>query len=188
MCWCCGLPSGGPTASGWVPAGFSNYFWSPSSIEGHAARKQIDTQFSFSGFASQKNQGLRLPRKTHWILTRFNEKWAVTSLSHFPGPFESVRSLKGTDAARSVLFIYLYNFFTSHASSYGVLNLFRLEILTSGLINTINYCWLMKTYGHGWLAVSPLGKDAFHQHTGRNCYSLQEFDWSGLLHCNSAWR
>lgn len=30
---------------------------------------------------------------------------------------------------------------------------FRLEIPTSGLINTINYCWLMKTYGHGWLAV-----------------------------------
>lgn len=186
MCWCCCLPSGGAAASGWAPAVFSNYFLSPSSIERSRCPK--------TNWYSVQLQWLRLseePRttfatETRWILTWLNEKWAVTSLSVFSGPFESGRSLKGTEAARP-FDSYLFLFFNipCFLSSIGPI---RLEILTSGLINTINYCWLMKTCGHGRLAVCALRKDAFHQQTGRNCYSLQECDWLGLLHCNSAWR
>lgn len=187
MCWCCCLPSGGPAASGWVPAVFSNYFLSPSSIERSRCPK--------TNWYSVQLQWLRLseePRttfatETHWILTWFNEKWAVTSLSHFPDPLKVADPSRAQRRLGHLIVIYFY-FLTSRAS-YLVLNPFAWKSsYTSGLINTINYCWLMKTYGHGWLAVSALLKDAFHQQTGRNCYSLQEFDWLGLLHCNSAWR
>lgn len=184
--WCCCLPSGGPAASGWVPAGFSNYFLSPSSVERSRCPK--------TNWYSVQLQWLRLseePRttfatETHWILTWFNEKRAVTSLSHFPGPLKVADPSRAQGRLGHLMVIY-FLFFNIPCFLLSIEPI-RLEILTSGPINTINYCWLMKTCGHGWLAVSALLKDAFHQQTRRNCYSLQEVDWLGLLHCNSAWR
>lgn len=188
MCWFCCLPSGGPAASGWVPAVFSNYFLSPSSIERSRCPK--------TNWYSVQLQWLRLseePRttfatETHWILTWFNEMWAVTSLSHFPGPLKVADPSRAKSWLGHLIVIYFYFFFFFCIRCFLLsIEPFRLEILTSALINTINYCWLMKTYGHRWLAVFAL-KDAFHQQAAGNCYSLRDFDWLGLLHCNSTWR
>lgn len=111
-----------PQLRAWPPLCFQTTFYPPLAWRGHAVRKQIDTQFSFSGFASQRNQGPRWPQRRAEIVTWFNEEWAATSLSHFRGPFESGRSLKGEEAARP-FDGYLFWFFTSCAS-YWVLNPF----------------------------------------------------------------
>ena len=62
VCCCC-IPSGGPPALVLSQSVISYNFSFSSGGEVMLPEKQIDTQFSFSGFSSQKSQGRLLPQR-----------------------------------------------------------------------------------------------------------------------------
>lgn len=130
----------------------------------------------------RRDQGPRLPlrRAEFWRCLMRSEQ------SHLCLIFRG--SLKVSDPSRAqrrlghLIFIYFY---FPTACSLQSSEPFRLEILAFGLINTINYCWLMKKYGCGGLAVCSLQKDTLHRLDGGeiafHCRNL-------IVHCNSGWR
>lgn len=161
---CCCLPSGGPTASGWVPAVFSNYFLSPPQHR-EVMLPENKLILSSASVASplRRDQGPRSPQRR----TEFWRCLMRSEQSHLCLIFRC--SLKVSDPSRAqrrlghLIFVYFY---FPTACSLQSSEPFRLEILAFGLINTINYCWLMKKYGHGGLAVFSLQKNTFHRPDG----------------------
>lgn len=129
----------------------------------------------------RRDQGPRLPQRR----TEFWRCLMSSEQSHLCLIFRG--SLKVSDPSRAqrrlghLIFIYFY---FPAACSLQPSEPFRLEILAFGLINTINYCWLMKKYGRGGLAVFSLQKDTFRRPDGGeiafHCRNL-------IVHCNSGW-
>lgn len=101
---CCCILSGGPPGLVMVQAViFIQLF---PATRGHAARKQIDTQFSLSGFSFQRSQGRHLPlrRREFWRYLMRSERTHLCLIFRAP---PKRRSLQGHISGLCICFFFV---------------------------------------------------------------------------------